>query len=727
MYMFRINEQSLFRETIWIFSLQKFLLLTTALFMCSSILPIRGVLGDDCTAVPISLSSLKRCSGNQCYFSQTVSAAIPITPSASLCMLFVPPDNIGSPFYVNFTIDNALYMYNAEYSYHTDQPYIAPAGCCGCANFNTDSCPSCASLDIPGDHDFCVSGSHADPTCVSGGGHYTFQLNIQPFRRYKVIKIKPTANKFMSVHATYANTSLYSTYIGVTKEVDDASSHINFTLVSDTASPIISPEFVVYDFTAQEDFYMLDSSMCNALDEFNPRKFGWIKSDTHPMMDPSTGSLITASILDCPSMQFRWNIPHIDQTAFLTSNRQRLSESLAPGATLFDPEFDYYPDIHTQPNHIIQPYTYIKTGWLLAGVSGTPVFFGISVDGHTIPSASATTTNANGITVTTIDGLDRNLTTWSYSYVNIKGVEFAHDSAFLALYVNPGNYSEYGVCYGFNISAPADCTNVTFTAMSWPDFRIKAYSFRRGFLTDDLQGPSNISTVKLETPILSGVLNVVVSFKNLSVQFENSAIKSRINYITANSTTLMVNAQSITVGGTCYLDATPTGLVITQPIDLTVSPTNYYYAYNIYSFTGVALIRITCFNHVSTKNIYLETTETPTEQGVTGGITEPLPNDGTSSYAADPKHWLPAWGNLFGTDIFGDIGKGFTKVQWFVHVIILVAIGVGLFLTAMLLVYATIKLIGCIKMTKSGIRNKFKFGRGSVIKQEKSEFLKKYM
>jgi len=578
----------------------------------------------DCNAVPISLSSLNNCVDNTCSFSQQVEISIPLSDNSEACLEFIAPDNIGPSSSVNISVNRAHFLWDSLSTGYTDDPMVTTKNFCGCPGGSTATCSTGNDLVVPNGTVLCKSGVHNSQQCplnwFGDSGTWSVNVGLKGNNRYKLVQFKQESQKLIELYIYAANKTYSLTYVGSSIALQSNYTPFEFKFVSDTAVPNYTPKFAVFDKNSMSDFYLLEDTDVNGPAEYVPTKLGWLKTNSGTQVSPGLSDQLQVRLEDCTKNKFDIQYPWINTADFLTNRRQQLSQAISPGAFLQDSEWKPDPSNYlSDPDHYIRDYFYLKTGWLLVGSNSQPIFTGI---------ASPTDLQPEGIIPYPSQRLD-----WMYSGDNNNGW-----TGFLTQkgYKNTTNYNSdngapsngiYWNC-GFNPvfdtnskgmvniwicmssdSTPSNywytvcaqtsnsflCNNQwTINAIRWPDLVPVLISWDGTFKTIE-KGQSLSTTSQLTTEMSTGVLNVIVTFKNLKVTFDSTTIKPKINSVIPGDKNVKVNAQSVSVPGTCYIYSTPANIIATQNIALTMSAMDYTFEYYLSNYNGNFSMNIRCY------------------------------------------------------------------------------------------------------------------------------------
>jgi len=683
--------------------------------------------GRTCNSVPVSLSDLQLCDGNTCYFSQQVAAAIPLLDGSSLCVDFVSPDDKDFKFTVNVDVLHAHYRWDMDYSYYTDAPFVSTLGYCSCSFFDSYDCSIDGVTKPTGDVTFCNQGYHDGSTCTGGKSaalasdkSYKVYNALTGKNRFKVIKFKPIVTLDLGLAISITNTSTtFIEYDGTVQQVILSNKRVNFTVLSDTNQVSFTPEFIVYDHHAPTDFYMFTSSEVNGLNEYSTGKFGWYKTDQPIKTQQGVQSMITTKVKDCSKNVIETIYPWMKPIDFLYTNRDKISAVMAPGAYLFDSQFNADPsDRKTVPNHILTPYNYLVDGWIIVDTAGAPFFVGWGANNKIIPTPTQTVSTL--LTIQTNKGIQTS-SNWIKSSVLITD-ELSNRSKYVEIMTLAGDVYSYGVCLYDVADTTRQCGNVTFQTIGWPSLESTLFKFTDHFFEAPVIANASVNPI-LYTEMTSGVANVLINFFNLSVSFESSTIQPRINSVSFNQTgnTVTVNAQSVTTGGVCYLYTTPTNFIITQSIVLTVAPKDFVYDIESLVYIGKVDIGIRCQKNLASKAVQVAVNFTQIGQNVTVNDTTPTDNPGDAPF--NPFNFFKDWSlpNLFSGSNVGEslsdkiIGWLLFGVKW---LLIALAVGVGIALIIWILKMIWVRMVFRNPFKRGNKQNDYKINQQPISQQD---------
>lgn len=670
-----------------------------------------------CTTIPISLSSLERCENGYCYYSTSTVLEIPVSDFSTACLEFVSPDGETDPIVANITLEHALYTFNSEYYYFTDDPKITGKGFCGCPGGTPATCDVCTAHVPAADVVLCSSGVHNSDDCfevwLGQSGTWCYKTALEGDNRYKVLKFIPTADKNFLFRFQFDNITWGADYHGSPIVYDTEDTSFNVTIIADTTRPPITPNFIVFDTESPESFYYLDASDVNSLNSFESTKIGWFKPNNTQKTAASLGNDLNIRVHNCNSNSFDVHNPWFNIRTFLNDNRLSLASVLTPKALLLDDQYFRWSGstnglpIHQESSFLTHLHA---TGWLFGTNSGVPVPVGAwyRTDGEifTVPR------NFDAITITNTSRLCQQLgpqttlqeaftgrifdaTTWNASETfSLSSGSVTHD-------VTPTLYEQiYIVKYHGSIFF---CQKYA-EACTCRDWCSKQYHPTTGelinvcyngmFRIEHLGGNSStIHTSTLHVPAETGVVQVEIEFQNLQVKYVDTTVKPIINSLKQTNDQLILHAQSLSVAGSCYVTTTPTGVVLTQNIDLTMSDKEYKFDL-VASMNGTLGVIIQCYKNNATKGVKVS------YEPVSDNIPEESERTSDPEAASiwdslNPSNWDDAVADLFG-DPFDVFGNGFSFSWWhyiviIVEFVVFVIVGV-LFIKLLVWSYSFVKM-----------------------------------
>jgi hypothetical protein len=689
------------------FNIPLFVLLLIGVSHFDSIVQVSAI---DCTAVPISFSDISLCEDDHCFVSQQVFFSIPIFRDSSACLEFVPPDGISASTSVNITVHHPYYEWSSDSVYYTDDSEFGQVSDTGDGIGGAGTCPSCTTAVPPGSPILCVSDTYiADGNEI---GYFCAKIGLAGGDRYKIIELDEP-EIVIDVLVDY-NSALYGiVYNGETIELSEDTDNttdlpFNLTLLSDSAEFPQGFDFVVYDYADACDFYILGNQYVNSITDYDSNKLGWYKPSESKVVSNSITSQITIHLNkqdDTVTTDFGWT----EATTLLTDLSSKLSDIVSPGSLLYDSDIGD-PDGgcpgQVAPNHRIDPLPNLYDGVNCVGLSddfdsiGTsappPLYniFGIA-DSPWGGAIHLTALFNNGTTVFI------NNTIVVADYYPVK--QFCLDANYeipdyvLQLFVAPDN--NYFFCKCATSLLSCDCRNFTFTALRTPDYTPVMCTWGRGNTTGATvrmvcrpYAPATKTPAKLVAPITEGVMNFVLELRNFSVTFDSATVKVVIRSAKQDGENLIVVANSFTVGGTCFAYSSPPEILISQPIDLAVSPTTYNLTIDVSEASGNFTFGIRCFKQGATIVVPISI-----DQAINSTTDETTTTNNTDAEVTDafnPFNWGEILDHFTG-DPFGWLNDPTQGWNWR-HLVIMIVEILGGILIAILAIVILVKTIPCL-------------------------------
>jgi len=585
-----------------------------------------------CYNIPVSLSDFEYCSNGTCYFSQQVALSIPAAPGSTSCLQLVSPDATSDPIDVAFTVSDSYFYYTPDYIYHTDDPRIDIKTFCSCPSGSSATCPSCGPSDPVGDAFICLSGTHTASDCPGSWfgqlGRWCAKWGFNGENRFRIYKFLPNPTFNMNIQAvisdpvTNTSTEYLYNYQGNPVFYANTTVPINVTLVSSTVTPIISNvDYALIDMVRQWDFYVLESDAVNSQDTYDSTKIGWFKSSTDHLIDAaslaSRAEAFFPKNTSCNNDYVYTNTNFLSTTDYLNNHQNKLASYRMPNSLLIDNDMKINPsEKNFTINHNIEPYYYLNEGWIFMDQYGITHFLGVDANGQLVPIVDKQVTSSSigwNMLILTQDGI-QNVTgsAWRQTMVFQLYQDTSTDPASTD-YVNiyfMTNGSVYGLCTQTahytvgGISQTVNCINITFTALDFPSMQRSLFYFDGEFRKSPLP-VAKILTPGIYSMSSNGVINLLIEFRNFTVRFDSTSVKPVITGFSSSSTGwFTLTAQSVTVGGTCFISSDPAGLIIAQPISLGVTPLNYNMTFNANKYSGPVTIDLRCYK-ADTRQTYI--------------------------------------------------------------------------------------------------------------------------
>jgi len=660
----------------------------------------------DCTAVPISFSDISSCEDDHCFVSQSVFFSVPIFRDSSACLEFVPPDGISASTSVNITVHHPYFEWSSDSIYYTDDSEFGQVSDTGDGIGGAGTCPSCTTAIPPGSPVLCVSDTYiADGNEI---GYFCAKIGLAGGNRYKIIELDEP-QILIDVVVDY-NSAIYGiVYNGETVELSEDTDNttdlpFNLTLLSDSAEFPQGFDFVVYDYADACDFYILESQYVNSITDYDANKLGWYKPSETKVVSNSITSQITIHLNkadDTVTTDFGWT----EATTLLTDLSSKLSDVVASGSLLYDSDIGD-PDGgcpgQVAPDHRIDPLPNLFDGINCVGLTDdfdslglTSAPPGFSVEGQ------ANTPWNGALNVTAL------LNNGSIVFISNAVIQANYDAFYqscltsgysipdytIHLLIAPDN--TYFFCKCNLATTSCDCRNFTFTALRTPDYTPVVCSWTGNATGVRLicrpSGPVEKTPAKLVVPITQGVMNFVLELRNFTVQFDSATVKVLIRSAKQDGEHLIVVANSFTVGGTCFAYSIPPEILISQPIDLAVSPTTYNLTIDVSEASGNFTFGIRCFKQGAT--VVVPITIDQAINSTTDETTTTNNTDAEVTDAFNPFNWGQILDHFTG-DPFGWLSDPTQGWNW-KHLLVMLAEILGGILIAILAIFILIKTIPC--------------------------------
>jgi len=580
--------------------------------------------GDNCFSVPVSLSNITSCTNGQCTVKQTAYLAVPIADLSSACLQLVSPDGTTSTINLNVTISHAHWHHTFDYNYFTDGVVIDARAACQCGNNFVYSCDNCPAANPNTPFTQCITGTIYSSGGCSSAGTYCAKVGYTGYNRYKILHVNQNAKKDIAVVFTAGNYSSIAEYQGIVSSLTNQDQSITLTILSDTAPQDNGYDFVVFDRAVQDDFYLFEDSDINSINTYDVGKFGWYKTDqlTRLPLQFSQQNLVP-TVSTCganPALQYRSSM--LDPGAFLQNRVGALASTVLPGALLVDPDWNprYIMD-NSIPNHMVDPFDVIQQGWLLSDQFGKMQPIGLNKDGKLIPVPVNTGTAPGGILMMTPLG-QLNVTSYKSSTgVNtIGGPAGSQVTIYMVQVILPT--PTYALCW--NSFTSTTCNGLNVTATFWPEMVDGQIMWQNGVFSENfIDTVHNITESWFQHEINGGVLNLLVTFNNFTIKFDNTVVKPLIKSIIQDKddpSVVWLEAVSTTVSGTCQIGTGDGILVTTHPITLTVSPQKFEMSLTYGPIHTDVQFIIMCYSNQVTKNARIDYSQQITSNVVTYNV-----------------------------------------------------------------------------------------------------------
>jgi len=641
--------------------------------------PSAHAAGNPCITIPISLSNVTSCSNGTCVFSQQAEIAIPSTEGSQMCVELVSPDGKSDPIIINVTLTHAHYNWLFDYGYYTDSVVIWAQASCDCSFSTSRSCDNCPAVKPRGSTVQCIDGSTNGRGCILPGlKRWCAKIGYEGYSRYKILHSTQVVNKDFGMIATIDDEAWLIEYDGITQKFGNKNQSIEISILSDTSTPNIKPEFIVFDQNDMSDFYFLSGDDVNGINDFNPFKLGWFKAGQPIELDAQfTHQNMLTSITSCNSQSIELASTFLDPVKLLKNNVDRLSASIAPGSILEDRQWNPWSSGQYVPNHEMDNDIILSNGFIYSDAYNNPDYFGITRDGIPVPNFGWTAVSQSPST------LAMNLTSFSGKRVVFSSVPNPNRFDYLAqnfidyktnnwdtlimIALRVDGKDEYFACKG--TVTQNNCASFSFQAIGWPFLTVYNYTYVDGQFSQTMYSNNhNISDSMLITHSGNGILNMLLTFTNLTIKFDSSPVSPVIIDSKQQDNKIVINAYSATVGGDCFIASQPAGVIITQPITLSVTPQTYKFQINSPQVDSDIDFQIRCYSKQATTKTHVQINQQQNQSDVNyvanfGGI--PI-TYGDLNFALNPiNDWL--------NGLFGTSSNWWSKI---VTILIYVAVGI---------------------------------------------------
>jgi len=603
-------------------ALYNYVVLISYILFCSSIL------AQDCHNIPISMDNFKLCVDNVCYLDQQVIIDIQAISGYKTCLQFISPtgDNraqkldIGVPYsYFRYSVDNIQYF---------DDPKTDGKGFCACTGSHSVTCDN-NSVHVSGLlAELCKSGFHKDHYCpLSRAGvisTYVYKLGLDIRKRFKALKLLNKFSPFIGFEFKTYNSTWYDDYDGTVKQ-SNFNPSFNITIISDTVKNNLNVQYVVFDVQSPTDFWLLESSSVNDINEFKTDKLAWVKGGVDKAYDKDMLENIPIRILDCKRNTFAITTNWLNNAAWLNQNKNKLSAVLARHATLIDPEFPV-SNIRQEPQLHISPYSMLDNGWIY--LLGTSISF-IGFNDHDAPVPPPTFIGNWGSCLSL--GTGGSFTVHNFGTINsadsvygcTEGETFVIHPTLMGRWVKIYNYTAYpGVlayscpALGYSLATNSLATpttysikSISFIGSSWPsgDRAEMSYNHMEAYFREGghIFEANLTSSSYLEIPSDNGVVQLSIHFKNFTVRFDSTLVQPVIDNIIAGDGYILVTAHSLTVPGLCLISTIGKLIFTTQTIQLTPNKAELKITSHLRDFNGTVPVIIRCAEKTSNFTVKL--------------------------------------------------------------------------------------------------------------------------
>jgi hypothetical protein len=623
------------------------------LLLCAVRSVLQGVVALSCDSVPISVSDITSCVNGDCLTTQRANVVVSATAGSKACFVFKDILSGAVLKTVNLTVDRADFIYPVDFCYDSDDMVASSFGFCGCPGGNSATCTSCPVSNTNPGVALCSESVHNHRDCfldwLGSSGTYCLKHRFSGFPRFRVCKLKTSFIPDFQISVTDGTNGWMSDFYGNVVQFDHSVAKVNVTIVSTTSNPTFLPQFVVYDRHDTSDFYLLDNSFVNSINDFDMDKIGWAKiTDSNNITLPSDlEKRITSSINSCSDNTFHVRYPFKQVSSLLKSSANKLSSKIVPRMSFQDFALVIQSgDNLGDPNHnvdmplIKNGYTFFPDGFSVIN----PQFIGITQDG-----AKPVT-----VTITAIDFPTGNVTRTKTNATSVLcGSLFCNRTSTGACF----DANSYRLCYkqGANLednfciieAVSGVCQYTTSVGLRFfpgeSIFNVKSSLLDNGNLIVSSTPIAKPLVRQLYQPSTLGVISIVLSFKNYTISFPSTIAKPKISTAAQASDFIVVSAFSQTSPGDCFVGSDPASVVTSQKISLTSVKNDYKLPINT-QVTGNISVHIRCGQNFDSKSLLVKElgTETlvPQEEANTPPVVPFTSLEDFSNLFSSPSHFL---------------------------------------------------------------------------------------
>lgn len=573
-------------------------------------------------------------------------------PGQQACLQFISPDsNVPT---VNLTVVNRgfHFVYTPSYIYYTPDGNYTVQAICHCPLHPTADCSVCSDASYSTDASVCITGYKQHKDCglnyINDPASYCARLNFDLIDHFGVIKFNQIPELQGQIDFYIDGVLFPFLYRGTSLQTFSFSSNFTATIVSNTASTFV-PDFGVYDIIDQGDMYMLSSSDVNGIQDFDPRKVGYIKgsqaayhisptfsSDIIANLDPSAGG--------CDHDKFTITTDNVSPHKILSQNSNKRLSLLSPGSYVTGNPFVNHQTIPSANYYNTRLYA----GVALMGFTG-PLTIGF--DSNHNPLHYETALNSILYELQGVLRIRRNVVFMS------DAITFPcneTETCFLFLGTEVGTSATgYALCFedeylemlNGNTSSSL-CAGRVFTAVGFPDQRTHTYTiFDQGNSLINISYTANDTDTYFDQELhlapQSGDFLLSLSFLNMTVNFVTQSVKPKIISVDVNETGFAtVCAMSLSVKGDCYLSTVPF-VTQAQSILLSTQKDCSTFPPDTVAFSGNLTYIINCRQYQSTYSVLAKFDNNP---DVLGPITTSTEGDLSDDHSvlsdfANPFDW----------------------------------------------------------------------------------------
>lgn len=572
------------------------------------ILLISGILdmssGQACSTLPLSVSSLDSCEDNNCRTTETAQIRLELNKGFTSCIRIESTGTQVAPAVFNISIIDSVLVYPLVDCYFSDDPQIDISSFCGCPGGTSVSCDNCPNTNPVGMDVLCTSGLHNSKGCLLGGaGTWCSKIGFTGFNRYKVCDI---GSPELQLSFKYFDTVTTKVHIVNNPTIFTLGNTVfNITLLDFEVSDREKTEFMVWDTLQLNNFYLIPERFVNYHDTYDPSKLGWYKSNKTVAITNEFFKSASNQVTNCGQNQVAMGTSAVHFADFLPINTDYCAQRVAPGVILRDPGFPLLSASTGEDNDFIQPY---KNGMYFTNIDGGVVFFGLDDDNNVRPTPYWA---ANGWTITTLTGSVTGNFLCSNGTHMYTGLAYSYNLV-ICQQLDSAVPADVGVNWGLCLVTAAiatgavgyDCTDITFSAFSYPDDTLQTYVFNTSGIVQISNTQPSIKELSdsILVPVKKGSATALLEFKNVTFIFDTINAIPHIDSVDDTSGDIVVVASSKTVPGNCVLmvsnDIGPTVSVF-----LALVNNKYRIPVTTKKFDGNVIITLQCYKNTDSVSL----------------------------------------------------------------------------------------------------------------------------
>lgn len=547
----------------------------------------------NCQTLPLSVSSLNICEDGNCRTTETAQLRLGLTKGTTECVRIESTGSQVLPSVFNITIVDSVLSYPLVDCYFSDDPQFDVTGFCGCPGGTTVSCDICPSAIPSGDTNICTTGLHNSKGCLLGGaGTWCTQVGFSGINRFKICDI---GDPELQISFEYFDTNSNKIHSVTNPTVVTLSNSVfNLTLIDPSVKDKEKTEFMVWDLTQKQNFFLIPERYVNFDNTYDPTKLGWFKTNKTKQVTNDFFKSTNIQITSCSQNTFQMGTSAVFATEFLTNHPEYCAQRVAPGSILRDPGFGLVSAMTGET--IINPVDLIQGAYFLS-IDGEVVPVGIDLNDEAYPGP--VWWSANGWTI------DTNIGTQTGDFFCSNGTALWRDAVLSTQIVtcqSQTNSKVWGPC--LVATDPSDsttqyiCTDIAFVAYAWPGGGLQSWQFNSsGFIQTSNNVPDVVErSDALLVPVKEGSITALLEFKNVTFTFNTINAIPHIDSINDDNGDLIIVASSKTVPGNCVLMISD-DLGPTVSVFLALVNNKYRLPITRKRFDGEAIITLQCFKN----------------------------------------------------------------------------------------------------------------------------------